>query len=551
MDYTDDLSSGEWEISDDGLTVTQHINSAPTFFISDFNFIDSRFEGSFRVDTEEDDDFIGFIFGFQGLGEKLGYYLLSWKKESQINAEQGFKLLKVWGIPDDVTEIDISTEIGDGENSDHIAVLASHTGNGTGWLSYHDYSFHLTYRQDGNMRVIISDAQSSEILWNTGLVNDPEPLGSGKVGFFNNSQEGVTYSGFSKITMLPPVAVPGGPYVFSETTSNITLDATGSYDPDGEQSGFDAIVSLQWDIGNDGIADDHGRTNSVENITLEDVLAKGLTVGVDVTIKLTVVDTDGLENSTLGTIRYKSSDEVDLTEGLAAYYSFNGNANDESGNRNHGTVNGAVLTSDRFGEPNSAYSFDGDSNILVSDSASLDITDAISVTGWINPSSLSASWQTIITKGNEPHENYSVFLERTKSLHIANVIDGKRYYWNSDSLVTQTDNWYFFTVTYDGKTEKCYINGIYAGSKEISGTLTANDHNLQIGMRGNGTSFYGIIDDIRIYNRAISESEIQSLYQQGDGVIKNFTANKTSGNAPLTVEFNALSNGTPTSYAVG
>ncbi|MCP4350101.1 MAG: hypothetical protein GY795_31865 [Desulfobacterales bacterium] len=242
-----------------------------------------------------------------------------------------------------------------------------------------------------------------------------------------------------------------------------------------------------------------------------------------------------------------SSDEDDLNKGLAAYYPFNGNANDESGNGNDGAVDGAVLTSDRFGNPDSAYSFDGNSNIAVSDSASLDIANAISVTGWINPNSLSPSWQTIIAKGTEPSENYAIFLERTKTLHIANVINNRRYHWNSDSLFTQTDTWYFLAVTYDGEIEKCYINGIYAGSEDISGKLTTNDHKLQIGIRGNSTPFHGIIDDIRIYNRDISESEIQSLYQQGDGVIKNFTANKTSGNAPLTVEFKDLSNGNPTS----
>ena len=50
---------------------------------------------------------------------------------------------------------------------------------------------------------------------------------------------------------------------------------------------------------------------------------------------------------------------ADLSDGLVAYYPFNGNADDESGNGNHGTVNGATLTIDRFGNENSAYSFDG------------------------------------------------------------------------------------------------------------------------------------------------------------------------------------------------
>jgi hypothetical protein len=50
---------------------------------------------------------------------------------------------------------------------------------------------------------------------------------------------------------------------------------------------------------------------------------------------------------------------TDLKDGLVAHYPFNGNANDESGNGNNGTVNGATLTTDRFGNMNKAYSFDG------------------------------------------------------------------------------------------------------------------------------------------------------------------------------------------------
>ena len=54
--------------------------------------------------------------------------------------------------------------------------------------------------------------------------------------------------------------------------------------------------------------------------------------------------------------------QINLDSGLVAHYPFNGNANDESGNGNDGTVNGATLTTDRFGNANKAYSFDGVSN---------------------------------------------------------------------------------------------------------------------------------------------------------------------------------------------
>ena len=62
---------------------------------------------------------------------------------------------------------------------------------------------------------------------------------------------------------------------------------------------------------------------------------------------------------------YALAQEVDLESGLLAYYPFNGNANDESGNGNNGTVNGAALAADRFGEAGKAYSFDGEDHIKI------------------------------------------------------------------------------------------------------------------------------------------------------------------------------------------
>ena len=74
-----------------------------------------------------------------------------------------------------------------------------------------------------------------------------------------------------------------------------------------------------------------------------------------------------------------------LSDGLVAYYPFNGNANDESGNGNNGTVHGATLTTDRFGNANKAYYFNGvNSFIEVSDSSTLDIPINLTFSVWIN-----------------------------------------------------------------------------------------------------------------------------------------------------------------------
>src|SRR5271156_6623895 len=79
----------------------------------------------------------------------------------------------------------------------------------------------------------------------------------------------------------------------------------------------------------------------------------------------------------------KAEPQVDLANGLLAYFPFTGNANDATGNGNNGTVYGATLTSDKSGNPNSAYSFDGVTNYIVSTNINLNAAASISV--WVYP----------------------------------------------------------------------------------------------------------------------------------------------------------------------
>ena len=88
-----------------------------------------------------------------------------------------------------------------------------------------------------------------------------------------------------------------------------------------------------------------------------------------------------------------------LNDGLVAYYPFNGNANDVTSNANNGVVYGATLTSDRFGNPNSAYHFNGTSDyIMVEDSPSLRPQE-VTVAAWANPEiTYNLPWLQILTK---------------------------------------------------------------------------------------------------------------------------------------------------------
>jgi len=85
-----------------------------------------------------------------------------------------------------------------------------------------------------------------------------------------------------------------------------------------------------------------------------------------------------------------------LTDGLIAYYPFNGNANDESGNGNHGTVYGATLTEDRFGNNNKAYLFTNNSYIDIGNSPDLNVIAIgdFSMSGWVSLDSIGGSWNS-------------------------------------------------------------------------------------------------------------------------------------------------------------
>ena len=140
------------------------------------------------------------------------------------------------------------------------------------------------------------------------------------------------------------------------------------------------------------------------------------------------------------------------TDGLVGYYPFNGNANDESTNSNNGTVNGATLTTDRFGNVNSAYSFDGvDDNISISTLALTNVTN-YSVSGWFQKTSSSENKEGSIFCSNDPLSVNGLRLHIGTTNQIA---WGAEYSTGSVWSYSENENyaddlWHFFTVVYEG-----------------------------------------------------------------------------------------------------
>ena len=200
---------------------------------------------------------------------------------------------------------------------------------------------------------------------------------------------------------------------------------------------------------------------------------------------------------------------------LVAWYPFNGNAVDESEYSNDGFVTGAVLTEDRFGNPNSAYAFnpsDGGDYIDCGNDPILDLTDAATVSVWIHADPVNNSY--VITKGD--YQTWSIgFNNSTSTIKV--YING-----NTTTFTTPfglTEQWVHFAFTYDleNETLATYVNGELAMEFTVTEPIDITDDALQIGRRlPNNYHFNGNIDDIFLFNRVLTPAEIETLYCQGD-----------------------------------
>lgn len=182
---------GTWTVASDGSSVLQTTNGAPTYFVSGTNYIDTTFEGSFGVETTSDDDFIGFVFGFNGLED---YLLFDWKQGRQNYsgfASDGFTLSQITG-----NHVNLWNHSGAG-----ITVLGTSYGddtNDTGWADNTVYRFTLDYTTT-NIRIAINDATIFDVAGT---------FGNGAFGFYNYSQSQVRYAGFEEDEYVPPNSDP-------------------------------------------------------------------------------------------------------------------------------------------------------------------------------------------------------------------------------------------------------------------------------------------------------------------------------------------------------
>jgi len=209
-----------------------------------------------------------------------------------------------------------------------------------------------------------------------------------------------------------------------------------------------------------------------------------------------------------------------LNHGLVAWYPFDGNASDMSGNGNHGTVNGATLDTDRHGMTGQAYSFDGVNDFIeVQNSNELKFLDQYSILVWVKAPNFQRRYNHIITKMAGSISSFEIYGGYQSGgtgltlVHNRSLASNHMQY--SSSL---PDNaWHHFGLTYANGILKRFDDGVSSASYTGWPKVEPQESSLYIG-RGTistsaGTEFMqGYIDDVRIYNRALSTVEVAVLY---------------------------------------
>ncbi len=207
----------------------------------------------------------------------------------------------------------------------------------------------------------------------------------------------------------------------------------------------------------------------------------------------------------------------DLTEGLIAHYPLNGHAQDLSGFDNHGTPNNnALLTTDRFGNTDSAYYFNGvNSHIIIPGSISLDSANLASTQfAWIQLegfSQVGSHFGPILMKSTSSTNSFMYRLDvATGSVGVALGSWGNSA---GAAFDVPMDTWFNIAATWDGEMARFYVNGVFIGEDSISANLVQDGRPLVIGgdYPGAYESFWGKIDDVRVYNRALSAEELMEL----------------------------------------
>ena len=345
--------------------------------------------------------------------------------------------------------------------------------------------------------------------------------------------------GAGKITVQAPGnanGTPPGDYLLFILNANgvpsqgkfIRISTTGDTTPPTAPANLLAIpssgqVALTWNASSDasGIANYAVYRSTVPNFTPTTANRIAQPTGTS------YVDT----GRTAGTYYYRvtaddnagntsaSSNEVSADvpngplPGLVAAYGFDEASGttvaDRSGNGNTGTLANATWTSG--GKYGSALSFNGSNAwVTVANASSLNLTTGLTAEAWVNPSALGSAYRTVLFREQPGNEVYSLYANQSSPQAPVGEVYAGGYKDAVGSGALPIGSWTHLAMSYDGASVRLYVNGTLVSTTAAPGSLASSSGVLRIG--GNniwGEYFSGLIDEVRLYNRALSASEIQ------------------------------------------
>lgn len=226
-------------------------------------------------------------------------------------------------------------------------------------------------------------------------------------------------------------------------------------------------------------------------------------------------------------------------QGPVAAYGFNENTgttvSDVSGNNNTGNVGTATWTTGKYGN---ALQFNGTSSkVAIANTPLLQLTNKMTLEAWVSPSVASVSYTDLIAKG---HENYYILATSSPSgfpVIGSHMADGNWFPVNGISALP-INTWSHVAATYDGSIFRLYVNGVQVASGAKTGTFGISTNPLEIGGdTQTGQYFNGKIDEVRVYNRALSAAEIVTDMNTPIAPVSTITQVDKHPDDPVTVQW--------------
>ncbi len=307
----------------------------------------------------------------------------------------------------------------------------------------------------------------------------------------------------SNITVLP---IPTAPSAINSSvclSGEVTIGA----------SSIGNVSSYNWYLTPTGGTPISGANES--NFT-----TPALTVSQDYYVA--IVDANGCESprtTVSATVINPLNPPVDLISDLVLLYRMNGNLTDQSGNNINGTVQGgpSFYTTDRNGNENEAINIGVGAYVDAGNPAAINaITNQVTISMWVRQTQSFFGEQTPLFNKWGGSGMYMAL----DGFNASNPQNPVRWRINGSNFLNSNTNvpllqWHHIVCTYNGAQLRIYQNGVLTGTLNQSGNIPVNGNNLQIGRQSNGLGaidYRGDIDQVRVYARALNQSEISTLF---------------------------------------